>query len=111
VVILSLFVVDDMLACTFAQGSEADVVIICTTRNNAARQIGFLKDPKRVNVAISRAKQAAVILGNRDTLSHDKLWARVLSYTVEIVDGNMAAWPQKSDHFRKQADSNVGLNL
>jgi len=46
------------------QGSERDVVIISLVRSNLENSVGFLKDPQRLNVAITRAKSLLVIVGN-----------------------------------------------
>lgn len=54
------------------QGIEKEVVIISFVRNNEAKQIGFAKDPRRVNVALSRAQQLLVIIGSKDNFG-DKL--------------------------------------
>ena len=46
------------------QGRECDVVIYSTVRSNAARKIGFLRDYRRINVALSRARDLLVIIGD-----------------------------------------------
>ncbi len=46
------------------QGRECDVVIYSTVRSNRERRIGFLKDHRRVNVALSRARDSLVIVGD-----------------------------------------------
>lgn len=53
------------------QGSERRVIIITTTRT---RYIGFLKDQRRTNTAITRAKQLLIIVGNEPVLSKDPTW-------------------------------------
>lgn len=66
------------------QGREADVVIFCTVRCNPKGSIGFLKDARRMNVAITRARRGLVVIGSRETLSSDPLWRR----WIEWVHGN-----------------------
>ena len=46
------------------QGRECDVVIYSTVRSNRERRIGFLKDRRRINVALSRARDSLVIVGD-----------------------------------------------
>ena len=46
------------------QGRECDVVVYSTVRSNANRRIGFLKDYRRINVALSRARELLVIVGD-----------------------------------------------
>lgn len=48
------------------QGMEREVIIISFVRNNQGRNIGFARDPRRVNVALSRAQQLLVIIGSSD---------------------------------------------
>lgn len=50
------------------QGGENDIVIISCVRANFNKQIGFLKESKRLNVALTRAKFSLIILGNQSTL-------------------------------------------
>lgn len=60
------------------QGREGDIVIISTTRCNEEHRIGFLIDPQRMNVAITRASQLTIIIGNSTTLNSCKLWTNVI---------------------------------
>ncbi len=50
------------------QGEEADVVVISLVRSSAAGAIGFLREPERINVLLSRARDAMIILGNATCL-------------------------------------------
>ncbi len=51
------------------QGDENDVVIFGITRDNMQGAVGFMKDPNRLNVAVSRARKKLIIVGNRKSLS------------------------------------------
>ncbi len=66
------------------QGQEAVNCFISLTRSNEEQQIGFLSDYRRTNVAISRAKELCVLIGDSSTLGNDKFYNDLISYTEEI---------------------------
>ncbi len=55
------------------QGDEKDVIVISCVRSNLANRIGFLSEMRRLNVALTRARQSLVILGDVDTLAQSDL--------------------------------------
>ncbi|EGR51723.1 Hypothetical protein TRIREDRAFT_55637 [Trichoderma reesei QM6a] len=74
------------------QGREADIVIFVTVRCNESREIGFLKDLRRMNVALTRAKYGMIIVGNRATLTGGReeeestgMWRRLLADLSSVV--------------------------
>lgn len=57
-----------------------DVVIFSCVRANNMSKIGFLDDKKRLNVAITRAKHAAIIFGNMNTFKQDDTWKAYIDH-------------------------------
>lgn len=69
------------------QGLEFRVAIVCTTRSrrrfidqDLARGLGVIHESKRFNVALTRAKEALVVIGNPDALDEDLNWAAFLAF-------------------------------
>ena len=52
------------------QGRECDVVVYSTVRSNKERRIGFLRDYRRINVALSRARELLVVVGDEQMMEH-----------------------------------------
>jgi DNA polymerase III delta prime subunit len=59
---------DDIESVDAFEGRESDAVILSLVRSNERAAIGFLNDPNRVNVAISRAKKLLVVVGDSKTV-------------------------------------------
>lgn len=62
------------------QGREKGYVILSCVRSNECQGIGFLKDPRRLNVAITRAQHGLIIIGNPRILSHNALWCDLIEF-------------------------------
>ena len=68
------------------QGQERELIVFSAVRANRYddgprwKQIGFLDDPHRMNVLLTRARRGLVIVGNRDTLASDDLWRSWIDY-------------------------------
>ena len=60
------------------QGREKDIIIISCVRSNEHQGIGFLADPRRLNVALTRAKYALILVGNPKVLCKQNLWNHLL---------------------------------
>ena len=61
------------------QGKEKDIIIISCVRSKSRNgTIGFLSNPKRINVAITRAKKALYIVGDVDSLKRNETWCKLI---------------------------------
>ena len=68
------------------QGQERDVILISMVRANDAGQIGFLRDLRRMNVAITRARMKLFILGDAPTLTRHPFYKQLFDY-IQAVKG------------------------
>ncbi len=62
------------------QGREKEIILISFVRSNDEGEIGFLRDYRRLNVAITRARRKLICIGNSDTLRKDYLYNEFLKY-------------------------------
>ncbi|KXT13193.1 hypothetical protein AC579_7905 [Pseudocercospora musae] len=76
------------------QGEERDVVVVSLTRSNPNGDIGFMISPERLNVLLSRARRALIIIGNPGTFKASRkgceLWTKFFDKLAEndcILDG------------------------
>lgn len=73
------------------QGREKEVVIVSFVRSNDHGEIGFLRDLRRLNVSLTRAKRKLVLIGDATTLASDACYQRLIE-SAKAVDGyNRAA--------------------
>jgi len=73
------------------QGQERDVIYISLVRNNDLKEIGFLNDIRRMNVALTRAKKKLVLIGDSATLANHPFYKDFLLYT-ESINAYKSAW-------------------
>lgn len=68
------------------QGQEQDTVIVSLVRSNDEGEIGFLKDYRRMNVAITRAKNKLMVIGDSATIGKDPFYKAFLEYVEQHGD-------------------------
>lgn len=65
------------------QGREKEIVVFSLVCSNYFKNIGFLKDYRRLNVAVTRAKRHLVIVGNSNTISNDDVLNQLYETVLE----------------------------
>jgi len=73
------------------QGQEKETIIVSLVRSNEDGDIGFLKDYRRMNVAITRAKEQLFVIGDSATIGADSFYNAFLSY-VEKAGSYHTVW-------------------
>jgi superfamily I DNA and/or RNA helicase len=73
------------------QGQERQVVYISLVRSNNRNEIGFLRDYRRMNVAMTRAQMLLVVVGDSATIGNNKFYQSFLDY-VEKHGQYDTAW-------------------
>lgn len=62
------------------QGQEVDLVLFSAVRSNLLKELGFLRDSRRLNVAITRAKRGLIIVGDSKVLRSCRHWNALLEH-------------------------------
>jgi ATP-dependent RNA/DNA helicase IGHMBP2 len=73
------------------QGQEKEIIILSLVRSNDDGDIGFLKDYRRMNVAITRAKEQLFVIGDSATIAADKFYDAFLTY-IEQCGSYRTVW-------------------
>lgn len=68
------------------QGQERDVIVISLVRSNDAGDIGFLRDLRRMNVAMTRARMKLIIIGDSTTLSRHPFYRRLHRHITALAE-------------------------
>ena len=62
------------------QGREKEAIVISLVRSNPKGELGFLKDVRRMNVAMTRARRKLLVIGDSATLSGNPFYRRMIDY-------------------------------
>ncbi len=73
------------------QGQEKENIVLSLVRSNDDGDIGFLKDYRRMNVAITRAKEQLFVIGDSATIGADVFYNAFLTY-IEIYGTYRTVW-------------------
>ncbi|RWR73779.1 DNA-binding protein SMUBP-2 [Cinnamomum micranthum f. kanehirae] len=65
------------------QGREKEAIIISMVRSNSKKEVGFLSDRRRMNVAVTRARRQCCLVCDTETVSHDSFLKRLVEYFEE----------------------------
>ncbi|KAK1306865.1 hypothetical protein QJS10_CPA10g00183 [Acorus calamus] len=65
------------------QGREKEAIIISMVRSNSKKEVGFLSDKRRMNVAVTRARRQCCLVCDTETVSSDKFLKRLVEYFEE----------------------------
>ena len=88
------------------QGLEKRVVIICTTRtrqrfveDDVKRGMGLLQQKRKMNVALTRAKEALFVIGSPEVMGQDKHWRMWMAFCERngLVDDRMGVWKNREE--------------
>lgn len=75
------------------QGREKEVVIISLVRSNQENEIGFLRDTRRMNVALTRARRKLIVIGDSATISIHPFYQGLLDH-FDAVDAYHGVWDE-----------------
>jgi superfamily I DNA and/or RNA helicase len=73
------------------QGQECEQIIVSLVRSNERNEIGFLKDYRRMNVAMTRAMKRLVLVGDATTLCKDEFYDQLITH-AEKSNAYLSAW-------------------
>ncbi|XVF06253.1 hypothetical protein REPUB_Repub06bG0031900 [Reevesia pubescens] len=99
------------------QGQEKEVIIVSTVRSTVKHNefdrtycLGFLSNPKRFNVAITRARSLLIIVGNPHIVCKDPYWEKLLWHCSENNSYQGCPPPERQNHENQESFSGTGLN-
>ena len=75
------------------QGREKEALIISLVRSNADKEIGFLKDTRRMNVALTRARRKLIVIGDSSTISDHPFYSGLLNH-FDAIEAYHGVWDE-----------------
>lgn len=75
------------------QGREKEAVIVSLVRSNREGEVGFLKDTRRMNVALTRARRKIIVIGDSATISTHPFYQHMLAY-FESIGAYQSIWEE-----------------
>eukprot|EP00058_Branchiostoma_floridae_P018282 XP_002603771.1 hypothetical protein BRAFLDRAFT_124661 [Branchiostoma floridae] len=94
------------------QGREKEAVVISLVRSNENREVGFLAEDRRINVAITRARRHLAIICDSETVSHHKFLSSLMDYMSTHGEVRSAHQYSNDSEVTVSADySNVPVNV
>ena len=76
------------------QGQERDIIVISLVRSNDEGQIGFLRDLRRMNVAITRARMKLITMGNASTMTRHPFYRKLYEYVQSLNRDGLDSMPE-----------------
>ena len=75
------------------QGREKEAVIISLVRSNPDHEIGFLRDTRRMNVALTRARRKLIVIGDSATISEHHFYSGLLNH-FDAIEAYYGVWDE-----------------
>jgi len=72
------------------QGREKECIVISMVRSNESSSVGFLADPRRMNVAVTRARRHCSLVCDSETVSNDKMLEGLVEYFMDNGEYTLA---------------------